>query len=289
MQLKLGSMSRSTLWALVPLSGLLLAGVAYAGVSPREATPPGDAPARQEMTARVDAALRKAFDSLARTEPNPHLLMFLDVFHRRFGQERFRDARARYDDLLERTHPDDQPFLLALRRVLGPYDSKEPKDLDPCVPGVDVLACPALHCDRLAAPPDYAERLKEAVADERYGVTHVGLAMMAARDLGCRSLVPEEIEAAAIEGMTKLVAVDGRVTDLEVEAATHLSYLGHGDRLPNGFTEEVLASQRPNGGWAFDSTVRGQRAFWHATCYAAWYLLESRAGPGVRPPMVARD
>ncbi len=289
MQLKLGSTSRSTLWALVPLSGLVLAALAYAGAGPSEAPPPAATPAAEETTDRVDAALGKAFDFLARTEPNPHLLMFLDVFHRRFGQERFREARARYDDLLERTHPDDRPYLLALRRVLVPHGATEPKDSDPCVPGVDALACPALHCDHLAPPPDYSERLRETVADERYGVTHVGLALMAARDLGCRSLVPAEIEAAAIEGMTKLVAVDGRVTDLEVEAATHLSYLGHGDRLPEGFTEEVLAGQRPSGGWALDSAARGQRAFWHATCYAAWYLLESRPGPGERPPMVARD
>jgi hypothetical protein len=237
----------------------------------------------------VDAALRKAGDYLASVEPNPHLYMFLDVFHRRFGVSRFRDSRSRYIKLMELAHPETLPYLRALRRVVDPGHTEKAEDADVCVPDVDRITCPAIHCDRLPAPPGYERMLREDLAEGRYGVTHVGLAVMAARDLECRGLVPADVESAAVESMKKIVVRDGRVTDLELEAATILTYLGHGEHVPSGFAEDVLASQRPKGGWALDSEARGQRADWHPTCFAVWYLLESRPAHGARAPMVPRD
>jgi len=245
------------------------------------------APALEKATERADTALEKALNVLAGSEPQPHLLLFLDVFHRRFGLERFGDARVHYDELMEHSPPEMVPYLRALRRMLDPNNAVE-GDRYPCVPTVDLLTCPALYCDRLPAPPSYNAWLHASLAAGRKDLTHVGFANMLARDLGCQGFVPTDVEAAAIDGMTELVARDGRVTDLELEAATFLLYLGHGDHLPEGFTEEVLAAQRPDGGWALDSAEPQRPANWHPTCWAAWYLLESRPAPGGRPPIVPR-
>lgn len=259
------------------------AGEGHHGAPPAEA-----APAHANAAARADAALERALDFLTGSEPNPHLYLFLDMFHRRFGLGRFLDARARYDELMERSTPDKLPELRALRRMLDPNNAIEPEGRDPCVPTVDRLTCPALYCDRMAAPPSYVEKLHAALAAGRYILTHVGLTMMVARDLECRGFVPADVEAAAIDGMTRLISRDGRITDVELEAATFLTYLGYGDHIPEGFTDEVLAGQRPDGGWALDSAESQQPASWHATCIAAWYLLEFRPASGVRQPMVPR-
>jgi hypothetical protein len=112
--------------------------------------------------------------------------------------------------------------------------------------------------------------------------------MIEARDLGCKGFVPSDVEEAAIDGMKKLVATDGRLTDVELEAATFLLYLGHDEHLPGGFTEEVLAAQRPAGGWALDSGGTQEPSSWHPTALAAWYLMESRPSTGSRPTMVPR-
>jgi len=245
-------------------------------------------PAPESSTARADAALERALDYLAGLEANPHLLLSLDLFHRRFGYERFRDSLARYDEVMAHAPPDAALELRALRRMLDPNNAMGPEDRSPCVPTVDRLTCPALYCDRLPAPPAYAMMLRGSVETGRYLLTHVGLTMMLARDLGCTGLVPADVQTATISGMTKLVARDGRVTDLELEAATFLTYLGYGDHVAEGFTEDVLAGQRPSGGWALDSASPQQPDSWHATCNAAWYLLESRPASGVRPPMGPR-
>jgi len=238
------------------------------------------------MAARADAAVGAAMDFLAAAEPNPHLFLFMDMFHRRFGVAKFTDSLARFDDLMRRSRPGALPEMRALRRMLDPNTPIETGGGSVCVPTVDLLTCPALYCDRLPPPPAYPAMLREAIDRGRYILTHVGLVMIEARDLGCRGFVPSDVEDAAIDGMKRFVATDGRLTDLELEAATFLLYLGHGDHAPAGFTEEVLAAQRSSGGWALDSGEAQEPASWHPTALAAWYLMESRPSTGSRPTMV---
>jgi hypothetical protein len=267
------------------LSGLLLAPPACAGIPPG-APAPLAAPDSRGAASRGDAAVGAAIDFLAAVEPNPHLFLFMDMFHRRFGVGRFTGSLSRFDDLMRRSPPGAQFELRALRRMLDPNTPIDSGGRSVCVPTVDLLTCPALYCDRVPPPPAYPEMLREAIDRGRYILTHVGLVMIEARDLGCKGFVPSDVETAAIDGMTKLIAIDGHLTDLELEAATFLQYLGHGDRVPGGFPNEVLAAQRPGGGWPMDSAEPQEPAVWHPTALAAWYLMESRPVSGARPTMV---
>ena len=279
-------MPRPARWLHLLLCALLLAPPACAGQGRQVASSPPAAHDPEDATARVDAAITAAIDVLAAAEPNPHLFLFMDMFHRRFGVQRFAGSLARYDDLMLRSRPGALPELRALRRMLDPDTPIDSNGRSICVPTIDVLTCPALYCDRLPPPPAYPAMLREAIEKGRYILTHVGLVMIEARDLGCKGFVPSDVEESAIDGMTKLVATDGRLTDVEIEAATFLQYLGHADGIPRGFTEEVLANQKTGGGWALDSAQEGQPASWHPTALAAWYLMESRPASGPRSTMV---
>lgn len=255
------------------------------GASTSAVTAPSD---KGPLAPRADAAIARGLTYLEQTDPNPHLVLFMNNFYRRFGMTRFRDAAAIFDMEMKMTNESTLAVMRGLRRLIDARNGLGVPVSDLCVPGADLQVCPALYCDRAEAPATYAETLRASLARGGYELSHIGMAMMVAQDLGCADFIPAEIASGAVDGMKKLVAVDGRLTDLEMESATTLTYLGHGSSIPEGFAEEILAHQKPNGGWDFDSATPQERGNWHATTYAIWYLLESRPVPRPRPTMVPR-
>ncbi len=122
----------------------------------------------------------------------------------------------------------------------------------------------------------------DALADGgRYDATHAALAVVWLDELGC------EVEDAAprrerlVEAIEAELAAADEVTDLAVEQSAVLHYLDAGDRVPDGWSADVLAAQRTDGGW-------GERiSTWHMTLLAVWTILaETAEEEGV--PMVGR-
>lgn len=270
---------------------IIVAALAGAPAAAREGTlapgggaEPAPAPAA-EAPARVDEAIMRGLAFLARSEPNPHLYIFLDMFRRRYGLGVFEEARSRFDELMAMAPEDSRRFVRSIRRLIDPGFPPPGESADVCIPTVDELTCPALYCDRHPAPADYPERLSKALSSGRYGITHVALSAMVAKDLGCDGFVPAAIQEQAIEGMKRLIEIDGRATDLEFEAATFLTYLGHGEDVPAAFRAEALGSQRASGAWALDP-AREASDSWHAACTAVWYLLETHPVHRPRATMV---
>jgi hypothetical protein len=112
------------------------------------------------------------------------------------------------------------------------------------------------------------------------------LAIMWIEDNRCARPYSEDLRERVIADTAKLIrAGDGVTTDLELEAAAFLAYLGEGGRIPREFVDDVVAAQRPNGGWAIASPYPDTNG--HTTGFALWFLHETLS-PGRTERMVAR-
>jgi hypothetical protein len=204
-----------------------------------------------------------------------------DVSARRFGLEVLAHLWPAYEQLAL-----DDPWgvgLLVFARVGDPEASVTADELAMLDPPIDSLSGPALHCMDHPLPEGYAELLEESLGFGGYVTTHVLLALLWMRDVGCEIPTNEDFYEAALAANAALIDDDhASTTDLEIEAATFLTYLGEGHRVPEGFVEGVIANQLPEGGFT-DEPDSGPNG--HTSGLGLWYLHEVLF-PDRRMPMV---
>jgi hypothetical protein len=217
---------------------------------------------------------------------DPFALILSDTLYRRFAVEALSTSARRFAEF-RAAHP-EVAWVDVFRRLIDPGQKARREWLDAApggVRGLDRLTVLALYCDQVPPPADYPALLEKGRAEGGYALTHVALALIWLRENDCRIVEPD-FEKRVIRETAALVRVDATVSDLELEAAAMVARLGEARILPDGFLEEVIAAQHPDGGWAEDSGKAGL-ADWHPTFLALWLLLESEH-PGVTIPMVPR-
>ena len=149
----------------------------------------------------------------------------------------------------------------------------------------DRLTAVALECERTPLGPEFANRLRAAVAAGGYEATHVLLAVGWIRELGCRLSSAAAIGRAAVDRVSAELIRSNAVTDLSLEQSCFLGYAGARSKVRPDWAGQVRRAQRPDGGWAEDpsATPVGDhdptRSNWHTTGLGLCSLLFS-AGPG---------
>ena len=214
----------------------------------------------------------------------PHALLWLDVIHRRFGIEEFVNSLQRYDQVLNELL--GQPLQLRVFRRIADHDNPLQKGDLEMVVDLDRVIVPALYCDRLGLPDEYAALLKEKVSLGGYELTHVLLACIWIQDNGCE--VP--LSGGFIENIYRanaaLIGDDPVVEDLELEAAAFLYLAGKGKLVDNAFIEYVIAAQNDDGGWSISGDT-AEESNWHPTVLGLLLLLHVGFPSGAYPPILA--
>jgi hypothetical protein len=248
------------------------------------------------MPSPREAAIERGIEFFAGHRLRPDALIVLHMLHRRFEIEALSGMPEAHDEwLLQRALVIDSDGAEAarirvFRRLLFPENGVRPADLGLIVQRHDAVISPALYCDRMALPSDYGRTLRREAERGGYELTHVGLALLWMRDLGCEPPTSQYFAASVVERVAALPNADARIHDMELEAAALVYYLGRGDEIAAGFVDAVLAAQRPDGGWSADSKTRPNTSSPHPTFMALWLLLEvDRAGTATFVPPLAND
>lgn len=219
----------------------------------------------------LSRAIDAAISALAKmTGEHPHAPLLTAVLHRRFGVDAFATAAADYDAA-------DDLTLFVFRRMLDATHTVTRNDLDSLIVNVNRLTGPALHCDRVALPKDYALRLHLGTAQGGYYVTHVGLSLLWLDELGCQSPAQPGLREEVVGAMADLVNEATYVGDLQLESAAFLHAMGDGDRISNAFVTKAIRAQYVTGTWG--SSVGDPAPAWHPTGMGLWFLLEVRDDP----------
>jgi hypothetical protein len=205
----------------------------------------------------------------------PHALIMLGVINRWYGGNYFNEALELYDAATLRDYK-KAPVLRVFRRILDRDSEINMDDYREVYKDVDRLTAPALQCDRLALPENFVEMLSEAVEKGGYELTHVALAWQWIEENGCTIEVLADFKSGLINSLAKLIGLDDSVTDLEIEAASLLHYMGYENRVPPAFINRLISVQLPDGGFPIQSGVveGGYEANWHPSVLALWLLLQ---------------
>lgn len=209
----------------------------------------------------------------------PHALIMLGVINRWYGGNYFHEALDLYDAATRRGQQ-KAPVLRIFRRILDRDSELNMGDYREVYKDVDRLTAPALQCDRLALPENFVAMLSEAVEEGGYELTHVALAWQWIEENGCTIEVLADFESRLINSLAELIGLDDSVTDLEIEAASLLHYMGYENRIPTAFINRLVSVQLPNGGFPYQSGVveGGYEANWHTSVLALWLLLQHLDG-----------
>lgn len=189
-----------------------------------------------------------------------------------------------------------RPEVAAIYRRIDDPAARVDKAAIAALPtAIDRITASALHCDRIPLPPDWVEILRRASRAGAYALTHAVLATEWTVENGCRSR--QELAALHDEQVALLVQlVEQRDTlaprlaaasDLWIEAMAMLVYSGAGTRLRPEWIADLLALQRPDGGWP--RHPRAAHSDPHATALALWVVtaqLQPTAPPirWIAPP-----
>jgi hypothetical protein len=216
---------------------------------------------------------------------NAYALLLLDVIHRRFGIAAFADALQGYDQIMAE-RPDQAPLLRVFRRIADHDNPLQYSDLEAVSEDIDLVTVPALYCDQLGLPNNYASMLDQATRIGNYMLTHALLACIWIQENGCK--VP--LSDASIENIYRanaaLINDDPVVDDIELEAAAFLYLAGQGALVNHAFVERVIAVQNNDGGWLLSSDTPGD-SDWHTTALALLLLLHVEYPSDSYPPMLA--
>lgn len=266
----------STIRSLSLVAALLLVGVVASAAPPskkavEEPAPPlppaGFGPALDSATTFLNQSLDDA----------PPGLAFAYFLTRRYGVGAFADVPERYDSLLSREPKKggNPPGAVRLfRRLVDPEHPFVEADLAELESAWDRVTVPALYCDQYEWPASYVEDLERMGSKPGYDVTHAAMALLWMRDNGCDWPVDESVVRSWVDQMASQVR-EQPLGDISYETAAILRHLGHGDRIPSGYADKVLAAQNDDGGWGFSS--ERPESHWHPTLLALWSLLEEFA------------
>ena len=211
------------------------------------------------------------------TPDDPVAHLSLALIARRFGIEALSDMSQRYLDAVQEAEGRRQRRLRAFTRLIETDAPVEAGDLEAIEKGIDLLTGRALNCQRFPLPADFELTLRTAMAEGDYLLTHSALALQWLAENGCATPWSRRLHTLAIQQMAKIPHTDLRLTDLELEAATFLVYMGAEQLLPPDFLAGVLEAQREDGSWAGDSALDEGTGHWHATSLGLWLLLEQVA------------
>jgi len=230
--------------------------------------------------ARLDAARGRALAYFASAvdTPDPSWLSLFGYLHRRFGLDARLATGAAPHTLRDGIA---RPEIWAVyRRIDDPTATVDKATIAALPTAIDRITASALHCDRIALPPDWVEILARASRAGAYALTHAVLAAEWTVENGCRrrdELAALHAEQVAL--LEQLIAqraeLAGRyeaATDLWIEAVAMLAYSGAADRIRDAWVVDLLALQRPDGGWP--RHPRATRSDPHASALALWVLLE---------------
>jgi hypothetical protein len=233
--------------------------------------PPTDACALAdaEPSNEIAAAACLALEPYLRGEFSlPFDLLLGDVTHRRFGVSALSHLWGEYLEILKAWPMVEWRSYGRVGDASMTMTAEELATLE----SVNAVTGPALHCLDHPLPERYPELLEDDLALGGYPATHVLMALFWLDDLGCESPTDEAFYEEAVATTEALIDDDhATTTDLEIESAAFLAYIGEGHRVPAGFLEGVLANQLPEGGW---TDVPGGGADGHTTGLGLWYLHE---------------
>jgi hypothetical protein len=215
----------------------------------------------------------------------PYALLFLDIIYRRFGIEEFSDALQRYDQILAE-NPDNSPLYRLFRRIADHDNPLNETDLLAVTSPLDQITIPALYCDLncdlMKLDSSYLAILEKAVSNQAYLATHVLLAWIWIQENGCNFTLPQDFAETVYNANAALIDVeDETVYDIELEAAAFLCLAGKANLIKDGFAEQVLESQNPDGSWGYSIDN------WHTTVLGLLYLLHLEYPSDSYPPSLA--
>lgn len=258
--------------------GLCCTAILTACGSERAATkvvPPPDA-------TDVETAIRGAFTALARPEiDDPYEELFTDLAYRRFGRSEGKDAMADYAMKVNEPPQPDKRLMSRWGNAAYPYDGAAIASMERSNSNRGLIE--AMFCRVNPIPADYARYAHDAIAKGGYDLTHVLIGYAFAKEAGCSyPLGPTEVDA-TIDRAAGMLEGSG-MTDLQMESALILCWVGRKELLPPDLLARMLSARWNSGGWAYDERSRG--ADGHATMLALNLLLELTTPP--RGPVVAR-
>ena len=267
---------------LARISALLSACISMAvACAPAPAPPTPVAPAAPAAE-KVEAAIVEAFAALARPEiDDPYEELFVDVAHRRFGRPEGATAMADYAMKANEPPQPDKRLMARWGNAALPFDAAAIAGMERSNSNRGLLE--AMYCKEQPIPADYATYARDAIAKGSYDLTHVLIGYAFAKEAGCAyPLPPEEVEA-MVQATAAMLPGTG-ITDLQLEAALILAWLGRDDLLPEDILSRTLSVRWKNGAWG--QTPTSKVADGHATMLAVNLMLERTAKP--RGPVVAR-
>lgn len=205
----------------------------------------------------------------------------MDVAHRRFGRPEGATAMADYAMKANEPPQPDKRLMARWGNAALPFDAAAIAGMERSNSNRGLLE--AMYCKEQPIPADYAAYARDAIAKGSYDLTHVLIGYAFAKEAGCAyPLPPEEVEA-MVQATAAMLPGTG-ITDLQLEAALILAWLGRDDLLPEDILSRTLSVRWKNGAWG--QTPTSKVADGHATMLAVNLMLERTAKP--LGPVVAR-
>lgn len=263
------------------ISALLSACISMA-VACAPAPAPAPAKPAQPDKAVLESAIVEAFAALQRPDiDDPYEELFLDGAHRRFG--RAEAAHAMADYAMKATEPPqpDKRLMARWGNAALPHDGAAIAAMERSNSNRGLLE--AMYCKEQPIPADYVTYARDAIAKGGYDLTHVLIGYAFAKEAGCPYPLPADEVEQMVQATAALLAGTG-MTDLQLEAALILAWLGRRELLPEDTLARTLSVRWKNGAWGQMPTSKV--ADGHATMLALNLLLELTAKP--LGPVVAR-
>lgn len=265
-------------------------------------TLPTASPAAQSTPSTLSPNIELALKNLeAQPALAPSAVLVLDYLRRWYGFAAFPDLADRYRLAIRQGNaaglPDDwqASYLRVMHRIITTSKIRTNKNArweDFAGPmfargGINVITVPALYCDQIPFPAEYASILAAGLVTGGYELTHVGMALRWIDENGCSSPMDADFEPTVAKAIAKLVDPADGVTDLEIEATAFLMYMDRRDLVHADAIDAIASAQRPNGGWSLDSSDKSLATRWHPTAMGVWALLGHHAPDVEMSPMIA--
>ena len=174
------------------------------------------------------------------------------------------------------------------RRIDDPKAAIEKRRIAELEHVVDRITASALHCDRIALPPEWPEILENATRAGGYALTHAVLATQWTIENGCLpDAALSSVRREQIERMSSLLADPlrlrdrfGTSTDLWIEALAMMYYAGAGESVDPRWLDRLVGLQLESGAWA--KAPGSELSDPHPTALAIWNAARKRTRSAAR-------
>ena len=229
------------------------------------------------------AALRSAQDRAVRyfaeqvAVADPSWQAIFGYLRRRYGVEARLAGGAELHSVPGGTA---RPEVAAIYRRIDDPNAQVDKAAIAALPtAIDRITASALHCDRIPLPADWVPILGKASHAGAYALTHAVLATEWTVENGCLprpqvAALHEEQVRLLVQLVNERAALPARYTsasDLWIEAMAMLVYSGAAAEIRPEWITDMLALQRPDGGWP--AHPRATRSDPHASALALWVVM----------------